>query len=157
MKIIYINNKQDDKLFNIFLEVFNIDSRPYEPNDIDRLIIRDTVEFIDRITTDECKKILGKIGIKRYSNLKEKEVKGLLKKYLPEVDPEIILEIYKEHQTKLDMFRYEVSEVLNISKWQFDKIKHKFKVSGVQVVNVNCNPKYVNKYDRRSVYQIMMI
>ena len=124
MKIRYINNKNDIRLYNIFLNVFKIDYREYEPDIIDKFIIKDTIHLIDRIITSECKKILGKISIKKYTNLKEKEVKELLKKHLPNVEPEIVLNIYNEHKVKLDMFGYEVCEVLNISKWKFNKIKH---------------------------------
>lgn len=154
MKTKYINNKKDNKLYNIFLDVFNIDYKPYETNEIDRLIIKDVIKLIDRITTSECKKILGKIGIKNYTDLKEKEVKTLLKEHLPEVASETMLEIYKEHQIRLDMFKYEVCEVLNITQWRFSKIKHTLKVSGTQVVNIGGYPKTVNKYDRRFIYNI---
>lgn len=156
MKIKYINNKSENKLYSIFLEVLNIDYREYEPDYIDRLIARDTIKLIDRITTNECKKILGKIGIKKYSKLREKEVKKLLKEQLPKESTKIVLDIYNEHQVKLDMFRYEVCDVLNISKWKFDSIKYDLKVSGTQVVNVCCKPKVVNKYDRRFVYKILL-
>lgn len=156
MKIKYVNNKTDGRLYNIFLDVFNIDYKPYETNEIDRLIIKDVIKLIDRITTSECKKILGKIGIKNYTDLKEKEVKILLKEYLPEVEPETMLDIYKEHQIRLDMFKYEVCEVLNISVYKFDKIKSTLKVSGQQVVNVRNIPKVVNKYDRRFIYEILL-
>ncbi|WP_071121190.1 hypothetical protein [Romboutsia timonensis] len=154
MKIKYINKKEYNKLYSIFLEVFNIDYREYEPDVIDRCIVKDTIKLIDRITTNECKKLLGRIGIKKYSNLKEKEVKELLKSHLPNVAPEIVLKIYREHQVKLDMFAYEVCEVLNISKWRFNKIKYNLKISGTQVVNISCKPKIVNKYDRRFIYEI---
>ncbi|WP_042275557.1 hypothetical protein [[Clostridium] dakarense] len=153
MKAKYINNKNDNKLYNIFLEVFNIDYKSYEPNEIDVFVIRDTIKLIDRITTNECKKIVGKIGIKKYTDLKEKEVKELLKKHLLEQPPEVVLEIYKEHQIKLDMFKYEVCEVLNISKWKFGKIKSNFEISGTQVVNVGRKPKKCKKYDRRFIYE----
>lgn len=156
MKIKYINNKKDNKLYNIFLEVFNIDYKEYEINEIDIFVIRDTIKLIDRITTSECKKILGKIGIKNYTDLKEKEVKILLKEGLQKVAPETILDIYKEHQIRLDMFKYEICEVLNITQWRFSKIKHTLKVSGTQVVNVGCKPKVVKKYDRRFVYEIKL-
>ncbi|KPI48389.1 hypothetical protein ACWTV9_10245 [Clostridioides difficile] len=153
MKIKYMNNKDDNRLYSIFLDVFEIDYTPYKTNEIDRLIIRDTIRLIDRITINECKKILGKIGIKKYTDLKEKEVKALLKKYLPEQPPERILEIHKEHQIRLDCFKYEVIEILNISKWRFNQIKHDLKVSGTQVVNISCRPKVVNKFDRRFIYE----
>lgn len=153
MKIKYINNKKDNKLYKIFLDVFNIDYKQYETNEIDRLIIKDVIELIDRITTSECKKILGKIGIKKYTYLKEKEVKRVLKEHLPEVAPEIILDIYKEHQIRLDMFKYEVCEVLDITQWRFSKIKNILKVSGTQVINIECKPKECKKYDRRFIYQ----
>lgn len=153
MKIKYINNKEDNRLYGIFLDVFKIDYRPYETNEIDRLIIRDTIRLIDRITTNECKKILGRIGIKKYTDLKEKEVRALLKTHLPEQPPERILEIYKEHQIRLDCFKYEVIEILNISRWRFNQIKWELKVSGRQVVNINCRPKVVNKFDRRFIYE----
>lgn len=156
MKIRYINDKNDIGLYNIFLNVFKIDYNKYEPDEIDRLIIKDTIHLIDRIITSECKKILGKIGIKKYTNLREKEVKELLKKHLPNVEPEIVLNIYNEHKVKLDMFGYEVCEVLNISKWKFNKIKHTLKISGTQVVNINCKPKIINKYDRRFIYEILI-
>ena len=156
MKIRYINNKNDIGLYNIFLNVFKIEYREYEPDIIDKFIIKDTIHFIDRIITSECKKILGKIGIKKYTNLREKEVKELLKKHLPNVEPEIVLNIYNEHKVKLDMFGYEVCEVLNISKWKFNKIKHTLKISGTQVVNINCKPKIINKYDRRFIYEILI-
>ncbi|EGT2203406.1 hypothetical protein EQ882_11390 [Clostridioides difficile] len=149
----YINNKSDSKLYNIFVEVFNIDYRQYEPDYIDELIIKDTIKLIDRITTNECKKILGRIGIRGYSDLKEREIKVLLKEHLPEVSPEIIIGIYKEHQIKLDMFKYEVCEILNISNWRFDKIKMRLEVSGTQVVNIGCRSKVVKKYDRRFIYE----
>ncbi|WP_107602653.1 hypothetical protein [Clostridioides difficile] len=156
MRIKYLNNKDDNMLYNIFLEVFDIDYREHEPDVIDKFIIKDTVKLIDRITTNECKKLLGRIGIKKYSDLKEKEVKELLKKHLPNVAPEIVLNIYKEHQVKLDMFKYEVCEVLSISEWRFNKIKHTFKISGTQVVNINCKPKVVSKYDRRFIYEVKL-
>lgn len=156
MKIRYINNKNDIRLYNIFLNVFKIDYREYEPDIIDKFIIKDTIHLIDRIITSECKKILGKIGIKKYTNLREKEVKELLKKHLLNVEPEIVLNIYNEHKVKLDMFGYEVCEVLNISKWKFNKIKHTLKISGTQVVNINCKPKIINKYDRRFIYEILI-
>lgn len=156
MKIRYINNKNDIGLYNIFLNVFKIDYREYEPDIIDKFIIKDTIHLIDRIITSECKKILGKIGIKKYTNLREKEVKELLKKHLSNVEPEIVLNIYNEHKVKLDMFGYEVCEVLNISKWKFNKIKHTLKISGTQVVNINCKPKIINKYDRRFIYEILI-
>lgn len=156
MNVKYINDNPDSKLYNIFLEVFNIDYKQYEPGYIDKLIIKDTITLIDRIRTNECKKILGKIGVKKYSDLKEKEAKGLLKIHLTEVAPEIILDIYKEHQIKLDMFKYEVCETLNISNWRFDKIKMNLEVSGTQVVNVGCNPKVCIKYDRRFIYEYKM-
>lgn len=54
------------------------------------------------------------------------------------------------------MFKYEVCQVLNISKWRFNKIKHTFKISGKQVVNINCKPKVVNKYNRRFIYEIKL-
>ncbi|EGT4669058.1 hypothetical protein DFW37_17845 [Clostridioides difficile] len=153
MNVKYINNKSDSKLYNIFVEVFNIDYRQYEPDYIDELIIKDTIKLIDRITTNECKKILGRIGIRGYSDLKEREIKVLLKEHLPEVSPEIIIGIYKEHQIKLDMFKYEVCEILNISNWRFDKIKMRLEVSGTQVVNIGCRSKVVKKYDRRFIYE----
>ena len=156
MKIRYINNKNDIRLYNIFLNVIKIDYREYEPDIIDKFIIKDTIHLIDRIITSECKKILGKIGIKKYTNLKEKEVKELLKKHLPNVESEIILNIYNEHKVKLDMFGYEVCETLNITKWKFNKIKHTLKISGTQVVNINCKPKIINKYDRRFIYKILI-
>ena len=156
MKIRYINNKNDIGLYNIFLNVFKIDYNKYEPDEIDILIIKDTIHLIDRIITSECKKILGKIGIKKYTNLKEKEVKELLKKHLSNVEPEIVLNVYNEHKVKLDMFGYEVCEALNISKWKFNKIKHTLKISGTQVVNINCKPKIINKYDRRFIYKILI-
>lgn len=153
MKIKYINNEDYNRLYSIFLDVFEIDYTPYKTNEIDRLIIRDTIRLIDRITTNECKKILRRIGIKKYTDLKEKEVKDLLKKHLPEQHPEIVLKIYKQYHIKLDMFRYEVCEILNISKWEFDKIKNKLNVSGTQVVNVCCRPKICKKYDRKFIYE----
>lgn len=64
-----------------------------------------------------------------------------------------MLEIYKEHQIRLDMFKYEVCEVLNITRWGFSKIKHNLKVSGTQVVNIGCKPKECKKYDRRFIYE----
>lgn len=54
------------------------------------------------------------------------------------------------------MFGYEVCEVLNITKWKFNKIKHTLKISGTQVVNINCKPKIINKYDRRFIYEILI-
>ncbi|RDY29743.1 hypothetical protein CHL78_000815 [Romboutsia weinsteinii] len=156
MKIKYTNNKNDNRLYSIFVEIFKIDYREYEPDEIDKLIIKDVVKLIDRITTSECKKILGKVGIKNYTDLKEKEVKTLLKEHLPEVEPEIILWIYKEHQVRLDMFKYEVCEVLNITQWRFGKIKHNLKISGKQVVNIAGHPKTVNKYDRAYIYELLL-
>ncbi|CED93241.1 hypothetical protein [Romboutsia ilealis] len=156
MRIKYRHNKENNMLYNIFLNVYEIDYRPYKIDDIDKFIVKDTIHLIDRIITSECKKILGKIGIKKYTNLREKEVKELLKKHLSNVEPEIVLNIYNEHKVKLDMFGYEVCEVLNISKWKFNKIKHTLKISGTQVVNINCKPKIINKYDRRFIYEILI-
>ena len=155
MEVKYINNKNDSRLYSIFLDVFGIDYKPYETSKIDIFIIRDTIKLIDRIKTNACKKILGKIGVKKYSDLKEKEVKDILKKHLAEQSPEMVLEIYKEHQIKLDCFKYEVIEILNISRWSFSKIKHTLKVSGTQVVNIGCKPKVCKKYDRRFIYEIL--
>lgn len=56
MKIKYINNKKDNKLYKIFLDVFNIDYKPYETNEVDRLIIKGVIELIDKITTRSVKK-----------------------------------------------------------------------------------------------------
>lgn len=157
MKIVYVNNNSsDNKLYNTFLEVLNLDYNTYEVDDIDKLIIEDTIKLIDRVTTSKCKKKLGRIGVKKYTKLKEKEVKKLLKENLIEQNPEVVLKFYNENKVIIDMFKYEVCEALDISKWEFDNIKKKLKVSGKQVVNICSFPKECKKYDRRTIYEIKL-
>lgn len=156
MKIKYINNKNDNKLYDIFVKVFNIYYKQYETSKINRLLIKDTIKHIDRIDMRTCKKFLGRIGIKGYYNLNNKNTKELLKNELYKRKNCTVLEFYRDNQIKLDCFKYEVIELLNISSWEFDKIKHQLKVSGTQVVNIGCKPKTVNKYDRRFIYEIKL-
>ncbi|MDO4925357.1 MAG: hypothetical protein Q3980_06865 [Turicibacter sp.] len=156
MKIVYGNSKDDNSLYNIFLDIMNFNYKEYEVDDVDRIIIQDTLKFIDRVLTSACKKTLGRIGIKGYSELNSQETKNLLKEHLAKQSDEIILKFYRENKVVLDMFKYEVCEVLNISEWRFSKIKYDLKISGTQVVNVCCKPKICNKYDRRFIYEILI-
>ena len=100
--------------------------------------------------------MLGRIGVKGYYKLDMLNTKELLANELSKRSDDIILEFYNDNKVVLDMFKYEVIEALGISKYEFDKIKHKLKVSGEQIVNIGDMPKKVIKYDRRSVYSLVM-
>ena len=156
MKIVYGNSNDDNSLYNIFLDVMKFNNKEHEVDDVDRIIIQYTLKLIDRVLTSTCKKTLGRIGVKGYSELKSQDTKNLLKEHLPKQSEEIILRFYRENKVVLDMFKYEVCEVLNISEWRFSKIKYDLKISGTQVVNICCKPKICNKYDRRFIYEKLL-
>jgi hypothetical protein len=118
------------------------------------MIVEDTINLLERVTKISCRRFLSKLGIKGYYNLNEFDVKNLLRNELRKEKEEIVLEFYESNKIKLDMFKYEVTNTLKISNYEFNEIKGKLKVSGVEVVNINKRPKHVLKYDRKCVYEI---
>lgn len=157
MKIKYVNSVNSyDRLYNIFLEVMGLDYTIKQLDDIDNIIVQDTLRLINRVVTTKCKQMLGCIGVKGYYKLDMLSTKELLYNKLAEKKESIILEFYKDNKIVLDMFKYEVVEILGISNYEFNKIKHKLNISGEQIVNVGGIPKKVIKYDRRSVYSFYM-
>lgn len=155
MQIKYINSDNVyDAFYKIFLQVMELDYTIKKIDNIDQIIVKDTLRLIDRIITSRCKRMLGRIGVKGYYKLNMIDTKKLLNIELVKMNDEIILEFYNDNKVVLDMFKYEVIEVLDISKYEFNKIKDSIKVSGEQIVNVAGKPKTVIKYDRRSVYNL---
>ncbi|MGL4731697.1 MAG: hypothetical protein ACRCW0_08940 [Clostridium sp.] len=157
MKIKYTNSENTyDIFYKIFLQVMELDYTPKKIDSIDKMIAKDTLELVDRIVTSKCKKMLGRIGVKGYYKLNMVDTKKLLNIELGKKNEELILEFYKDNKVVLDMFKYEVIETLNISKYEFDKIRGNLKVSGKQIINIGKIPKTVIKYDRRSVYKLII-
>lgn len=156
MNIKYINNTNDDYLYSLFVGVYEIDYKDKEINEIDRLIIRDTIDNIDRLDLIACRRILSKIGSKGYYNLNKADTVELLKNELYNTKEDIVLEIYEDNKTKFGMFAYQIIELLNITKWRFGKIKERFLIAGEEVVNIAGKPKTIKKYDRRFIYEVLL-
>lgn len=156
MNIKYINNTNDDYLYSLFVGVYEIDYKDKEINEIDRLIIRDTIDNIDRLDLIACRRILSKIGIKGYYNLNKADTVELLKNELHNAKEQVALEIYNDNKVKFGIFAYEVIEILNITKWRFGKIKDSLLVAGEEVVNIAGKPKIIKKYDRKFIYEVLL-
>lgn len=122
---------------------------------IDDLIVRNTIELIDRIDIVKCKEYLKEMGVKGYSKLAANEIRELLAKKLKEQSNEYVLKIYDENKVRLDMFKYEICDTLKISKYKLDKDIDKFTISGVQSVRAGGKTQQCNKYCRRDVYKRM--
>lgn len=156
MEIIFTNRTGNhDILFNLFLELSN-HNQDKEINTVDKMVINDTISLIHRLDLPTSKKILGRMGLKGYTNLKYNEVQSLLKENLPKQSDRLILKIYDENKIKLSCFKYEVVDILNISEYKFQKIKKSLKVVGTQTVTNKDYSKKVNKYDRKYIYEIKL-
>lgn len=123
---------------------------------IDDLIVKDTIKLIDRLDMPKCKEYLKEIGVKGYSKLAANETRELLAKKLREQSNEYVLKIYNDNKVRLDMFKYEVCDTLEISKYKLDKDIDKFTISGVQSVRAGGKTQQCNKYCRREVYKKML-
>lgn len=155
MEIVYTNRTDNtDILFNLFLQYCNLYDRGITI--VDKMVITDTINLVHRLDYPTSKKILGRIGIKGYTNLKYNEVQSLLKVNLPKQSDRLILKIYDENKIKLGCFKYEVVDILNISEYKFQKIKKSLKVVGTQIVTNKNYSKKVNKYDRKYIYEIKL-
>lgn len=148
----YVSSKADKRLYNIFVDALKLEHTDKEVTAIDRMIINDVIEVVDRLDINTCKKYLGRVGVKGYYNLNKADTVKLLKDGLRNSKEHLILELYEENRVILDMYAYEVIDVLNITKYRFNKIKDSLKVSGTKIVNIGTAPKTVYKYDRRSIY-----
>ena len=122
---------------------------------IDDLIIKDTIGLIDRIELVKCKTYLKELGIKGYSKLSAKEMREVLAKALKTQSNEYVLKVYNENKVRLDMFKYEVCEALDLSIYKFNKEKDRFVVSGIQSVHAGGKTQQCNKYCRRKIYEEM--
>lgn len=155
MEIVPINRTGNhDILFNLFLQYCNLYDR--EITIVDKMVITDTISLIHRLDLPTSKKILGRIGLKGYTNLNYNQVQSLLKENLPKADDRLILKFYDENKIKLSCFKYEVVDILNISEYKFQKIKKSLKVVGTQTVTNKDYSKKVNKYDRKYIYEIKL-
>ncbi|MDY4575258.1 MAG: hypothetical protein SPD90_09390 [Intestinibacter sp.] len=155
MEIVPINRTGNhDILFNLFLQYCNLYDR--EITVVDKMVINDTISLIHRLDLPTCKKLLGRIGLKGYTNLNYSEVQKLLKENLPKQNDRLILKFYEENRVKLGCFKYEVINILNISDYKFYKIKNSLKVVGTQIVTNKDYSKKVNKYDRKYIYEIKL-
>lgn len=123
---------------------------------IDDLIVRNTIELIDRIDIVKCKEYLKEIGVKGYSKLAANEIRELLAKKLKEQSNEYVLKIYDENKVRLDMFKYEICDTLQLSKYKLDKDIDSFTISGTQSLRAGGKMQQYNKYCRREVYRKML-
>ncbi len=124
---------------------------------INDLIAKDIIRLIDRVELAKCKGYLKELGVKGYSKLNTREIRGTLVDILRKMpNNEYALNIYNENKVRLDMFKYEVCETLELSKYRFDKDIDNFTVSGVQSVRAGGKTQQCNKYCRREVYKKML-
>lgn len=155
MEIVYCNRTgNNDILFNLFLKYTN--HYPKEVINVDKMLVKDTLDLIHRLDLSSSKNILNQIGIKVDKNLKYKDIQELLKINLPKQSDKEILKFYEENKIKLGCFKYEVIDILKITDYRFYKIKKSLKVVGTQVVNIQNFPTVVNKYDRKYIYEIKL-
>lgn len=122
---------------------------------IDDLIVKDTIELIDRLDMPKCKEYLKEMGVKGYSKLAANETRELLAKKLREQSNEYVLKIYDDNKVRLDMFKYEICDILQLSKYKLDKDIDSFTISGTQSLRAGGKMQQYNKYCRRDVYRRM--
>ena len=151
----YVSSKADKRLYNIFVDALKLDKDVVEVAVADKMLIKDVIQLIDRLDVVTCKKYLKRLGVTGYYSLNKADTVELLRHELKDND-DMTLKLYEENRVILDMFAYEVIDVLNITKYRFNKIKGSLKVSGTKIVNIGTAPKTVSKYDRRSIYNEMI-
>lgn len=122
---------------------------------IDDLIVKDTIKLIDRLDIPKCKEYLRELDIKGYSTLSAKEIREVLSKVLKNQSKEYVLKVYNENKVKLDMFKYEICDILQLSKYKLDKDIDSFTISGTQSLRAGGKMQQYNKYCRRDVYKRM--
>ena len=123
---------------------------------INDLVAKDVIRLIDRIELVMCKKYLKELNIRGYSKLKAEEIRKLLADELKKQNIEYILKIYNENKIKLDMFKYEVCDILKLSNYKFDKEKNSFSVSGIQSIRAGGKTQKYNKYCRIEIYKVKL-
>ncbi len=120
---------------------------------INDLIAKDVIKLIDRIELVMCKKYLKELNIKGYSKLKAEEIRKFLVDELKKQNIEYILKIYNENKIRLDMFKYEVCDTLELSNYKFNKKKNNFTISGIQSIRAGGKTQKCNKYCRIEIYK----
>lgn len=120
------------------------------------MIVKDTISLVNRIELVKCKKYLKELGVKNYSKLNASDTRECLVKMLKLQDKEYVLKIYIENKVRLDMFKYEVCEVLGISIYKFNQEKENFIISGVQSVKAGGKTQECSKFCRIYIYEKML-
>lgn len=154
MNIRFVNTKNNDYFYKIFLKVYDLDYSIREITDVDRMIIKDVIKLIDRLDIITCRKIASKLDVKGHYKLTKANIVKLLRNELHNLNERALLEIYEENKVLLDMYAHEVINALEISNYRFNKIKNTLKVSGTRKIFINNHTKTIKMYDRRFIYEI---